>query len=177
MNPSWTIQTGRLAMRPVSYADLPELIALKADPQVFAVMLGGVRMPERTAEELAEDISFWGAHGVGMWAVRAVPPAAPAASPGQELLGYVGLHQRPDGRGIALRFAFVTAARGRGYAAEAAGAALRFGHQRGGLARIIAVAREDNIGSRQVLGGIGMVECETYLRGSERMIVYESRWP
>jgi RimJ/RimL family protein N-acetyltransferase len=163
------LRTGRLWLRPVGYADLPDLVRLKADPLVFAVMLGGVRTPEQTARELAEDIGFWGQHGVGMWTVRTAQDEA--------FLGLVGLHGRPDGRGIALRFALHAAAQGRGYASEAAGAALRFAHERAGLARVVAVARASNIGSRQVLGGIGMVLCETYLRDGDEVLVYESVVP
>ena len=160
------MQTGRLWLRPVGYGDLAELVRLKADPRVFAVMLGGVRTPEQTARELAEDISFWGAHGAGMWTVRAAPNG--------EFLGLVGLHDRPDGRGIALRFALDAAARGRGFASEAAGAALRFAHERAGLERVIAAARASNIGSRQVLGAIGMVLFERYQRDGYEVLVYES---
>ncbi|MCX7381121.1 MAG: GNAT family N-acetyltransferase, partial [Alphaproteobacteria bacterium] len=152
MTPAWVLRTGRLVMRPVGYGDLADLVALKGDPLVYAVMLGGVRSTVECAEDLAEDIGFWGRHGVGMWAVRE------AAS--EAFVGYVGLHGRPDGRGEALRFAVVTAAQGRGYASEAAGAALRFAHERAGMRRVIAVARETNIGSRQILGAIGMRHCE-----------------
>jgi RimJ/RimL family protein N-acetyltransferase len=166
MNPSWVVRTGRLMMRPVAWEDLPDLRALKSDPEVFAVMLGGVRTAAQVAEDLAEDVAFWGAHGVGMWAVREAGSEA--------FLGYVGLHERPDGRGIALRFALVTASQGRGYASEAAAAALRFAHERAGLQRIIAVARENNFASRMVLGSIGMVECDAYLRDGDRVIVYQS---
>ena len=166
MNETWTLRTGRLLMRPVAYADLPDLIALKGDPRVHAVMLGGIRSPVECAEDLAEDIAFWGQHGVGMWAVR------DAAT--DSFVGAVGLHGRPDGRGIALRFAVITAAQGRGYASEAAGAALRFAHDRAHLPRVIAVARETNIASRQVLGSIGMTLCETYEREGYRVLVYES---
>ncbi|MBN8890181.1 MAG: GNAT family N-acetyltransferase [Rhodospirillales bacterium] len=154
-------------MAPVAWRDLPDLQALKGDPRVYAIMLGGVRSPQQAAEDLAEDIMFWGRHGVGMWAVRLAGTDA--------FLGTVGLHERPDGRGIALRFAFVVAAQGRGYASEAAGAALRFAHERAGLERVVALARESNIGSRQVLGAIGMVERESFLRDGERVVVYESR--
>ena len=91
------LRTGRLWMRPVGYGNLSELVRLKGDPRVFAIMLGGVRTPEQTARELAEDISFWGQHGVGMWAVR--------EAEGERFLGLVGMHGRPDGRGVALRFA------------------------------------------------------------------------
>jgi RimJ/RimL family protein N-acetyltransferase len=153
-------------MRPVCQADLPDLIALKGDPMVHAVMLGGIRSPMQCAEDLAEDIAFWGAHGVGMWSVR--------EAAGEAFAGSVGLHGRPDGRGIALRFALATRFQGRGYASEAAGAALRFAHDRAGLRRVIGVARETNIASRQVLGGIGMVLCETYEREGYRVLVYES---
>jgi RimJ/RimL family protein N-acetyltransferase len=167
MNPAWCVQTGRLLLRPVWGGDLAELQALKADPRVFAVMLGGVRLPHQAAEELAADIAFWGRRGFGMWAAR--------AREGGAFLGIAGLLERPDGRGIALRFAFKPEWRGQGLASEAAAAALRFGHERAGLARIIAVAREDNFASRTLLGGIGMVPVESFLREGVAMLVYESR--
>ena len=167
MSPYWVVRTGRLLLRPVSFADLAELIALKCDPRVFAIMLGGVRTPERTAQELAEDIAFWGAHGVGMWAARDAVE--------DHFLGYVGLHNRRDHDAIALRFAFTAGAQGRGYASEAAGAALSFGHEQGKLDRIIAIARASNIASRQVLGAIGMMECTAFDRGGDRVLMFESR--
>jgi RimJ/RimL family protein N-acetyltransferase len=166
MNPTWVVRTGRLLMRPVSWEDLDDLRALKSDPEVFAVMLGGVRTHAQVADELAEDVAFWGANGVGMWAVREAGSEA--------FLGYVGLHERPDGRGFALRFALTAASQGRGYASEAAAAALRFAHERAGMDRVVAVARESNFASRMVLGGIGMVECDAYLRDGYRVVVYES---
>jgi RimJ/RimL family protein N-acetyltransferase len=166
VNVSWVLRTGRLVLRPVAYGDLPDLAALKADPTVYALMLGGVRTTAQTAADLAEDIMFWGRHGVGLWAVRDASTEA--------FFGITGLHLRGDGRGMALRMAFVAAAHGRGYASEAAGAALRFGHDRSGLRRIIGVSRETNIGSRMVLGAIGMVPCEVYERDGYKMMVYES---
>lgn len=166
MNPSWHLRTARLAMSPVAGADLADLQALKADPRVFAIMLGGVRTPARTADELAEDIAFWAARGYGMWSVRDGSSDAFA--------GVTGFMQRPDGRGVALRFAFWPEAQGRGLAREAAGAALRFGHERAGLERIVAVARESNFASRTVLGGIGMVEADGFVQGGHAMVLYES---
>jgi len=153
-------------MRPVWGGDLADLRALKADPLAFAVMLGGVRSWQRTAEELADDICFWGSHGVGMWTVRDRATDA--------FRGITGIMQRPDGRGMALRFALQPTWQGHGYASEAAGAALRFAHERAGLERIVAVARQTNFASRQVLGGVGMIVCETFLRDGETMLVYES---
>ncbi len=154
-------------MVPVGWADLPDLRALKTDPRVFAVMLGGVRTTAQAADELAQDIAFWGARGCGIWSVRS----------GGAFLGITGFMQRPDDRGVALRFALWPEVQGQGLAREAAGAALRFGHERAGLARIVAVARETNIASRTVLGGIGMIRTDAFLQAGHRMVLYESNRP
>lgn len=185
MNPLWVLRTARLVLTPVGGADLPDLQAIKGDPRVFAIMLGGVRSPQQTAEELARDVAHWGAHGFGWWAVRQTVPAAfsgaPAGvergggrEPGGQFVGITGLEGRPDGRGVALRFALWPEAQGRGLAREAAAAALRFGHEQAGQRRIVAVARENNFGSRIVLGGIGMIECDSFVQNGYRMVVYES---
>ena len=163
MNTSWEIQTGRLVLRPVSWSDLPDLVVLKGDPRAYGVMLGGVRQPSQVADELAADQTDWGRLGYGMWAVRLATSGI--------FVGIVGLQERPDGRGVGLRFAVRPEMQGHGYASEAAAAALRFGHERAGLHRVVAVAREDNISSRQVLGGIGMVECDRFTRNGSVMIV------
>lgn len=155
-----------MVLRPVGWGDLADIQALKADPLVFAMMLGGVRTPSIVVEELAADVSFWARTGVGMWTCRDLTGG---------FVGLTGLMERPDGRGIALRFAIGRRFQGRGLAREAAGAALRFGHDVAGLARIIAVARESNFGSRTVLGGIGMIECGSFVQGGYDMLVYESR--
>ena len=164
MSPLWVIRTARLVLTPGGGADLADLQAIKADPRVFAIMLGGVRTPVETAEELAADVIAWGANGFGIWAVREQG----------SFVGIVGLERRPDERGIALRFASWPEAQGRGLTREAAGAALRFGHQNAGLPRIIAVARESNFASRTILGGIGMRECGEFTQQGHRMVVYES---
>jgi RimJ/RimL family protein N-acetyltransferase len=167
VSPFWTVRTARLVLTPVGGGDLPDLIALKSDPQVFAVMLGGVRTAARTVDELAQDVACWGANGWGMWTVRARDDGG--------FVGLTGFMHRPDGRGVALRFALWPAAQGQGLAREAAGAALRHGHERAGLARIVAVARAANFASRMVLGGIGMIEAEHFEQGGYSMVLYESR--
>ena len=167
MNPLWILHTGRLRLTPVNGADLLDLRRLKADPRVFAIMLGGVRDAQQTAEELARDVQAWGQRGFGIWTIRDANSAA--------FVGITGLEPRPDGRGVALRFALWPEAQGKGLAREAASAALRYGHDRAGLARIVAVARETNTASRLVLGGIGMTEAGSFEQGGHRMILYESR--
>ena len=169
MNPAWEMRTGRLAMRPVTGGDLADLVRLKGDPRAFAVMLGGVRSPFQTAEELAAEMSLWGRRGFGMWTLRDL------ANHG--FAGIAGLMEREDGRGVALRFALAPERHGHGYASEAAAAVLRFAHDRAGLARVVAVARASNLGSRNVLGAIGMREVERFERDGEAMVMFASIAP
>ncbi len=166
MNPAWHIRTGRLLLTPVGWADLPELRALKGDPRVYGQMLGGVRSPAEVAVDLVQEAAYWATRGVGMWMVRTTDGAA---------IGLTGLHDRSDGRSPALRFAIRPELRGQGLAREAAGAALRFAHDRAGLERVVAVAREANLSSRTVLGAIGMRQVDSFDRNGDRVLVYESR--
>ncbi len=160
------LTTARLVLAPVGARDLGHLVALKANPLVFGQMLGGVRSRAQAEAELAADICAWGSDGFGMWAVR--------ARAGGVFLGITGLMHRPDGRGVALRFALWPRAQGAGLAREASAAALFFAHDRAGLARVVAVAREENIGSRTILGGVGMVEVDRFIRQGGLLLVYES---
>jgi RimJ/RimL family protein N-acetyltransferase len=160
-----TVTTARLSLLPPGREHLPDLVRLKGDEAAFGLMLHGVRSPERTLEELEDDMEFWLVRGYGTWSVfeRATG----------DFLGLCGLMERPDGRGVALRFALWPWCRGRGYAREAASAALDFGH-RAGLPRIIAVARETNEASRAVLTDIGMHPAGEFRHQGHRMLVFES---
>jgi len=163
--PGRILRTERLMLLPPGPENLPDLIRLKADERVFSFMLHGTRTPERTREELEDDMEFWQVRGYGTWCVFEMATGA--------FLGICGFMERPDGRGVALRFALWPECRGKGFAREAARAALAFGH-RAGLRRIIAVARETNHASRAVLSDIGMRECGEFMNHGHRMLVFES---
>ncbi len=162
------LRTGRMLLTPFGAQDLADLVRFKGNPLTWATMLGGVRTPQQTAEDLAAELAFWGRHDVGMWTARDAAGA---------LLGVTGLHERPDARGIALRFAFEPATRGHGLAREAAGAVLRDAHERGGLTRVIGVARDSNIASRTVLGAIGMRQESTFMQAGTLMHLFASQRP
>jgi len=162
---SRVVRTPRLTLLPVGKENLPDLVRLKGDPAAFELMLHGTRTPERTREELEDDIDFWSVRGYGTWAVHLEETG--------EFLGIAGLMERPDGRGVALRYALWPACRGKGYAREAARAALDFGHA-AGLSRIIAIARESNLSSRAVMADIGMTPAGDYVYQGHRMCVFES---
>ena len=157
------VRTARLLLSPVQWRDMDDMAALKGDAGAFALMLGGVRSRVQAEAEMADDLAFWARRGVGIFTVREEG----------RFLGMTGMHERPDGRGLSLRFALFPSARGRGIAREAAGAALRFAHD-AGEALVIGVAREDNFASRTTLGGIGMTVTSRFERDGYPMLVYES---
>ena len=157
------IRTGRLLLAPVTWRDMDDMAALKADVGAFGLMLGGVRRRAEAEAEMVEDLVFWARRGVGIFTIREHG----------RFVGMTGLHVRPDGRGLGLRFALFQWARGRGVAREAAAAALRFAHD-AGERRIIAVTRDTNFASRTTLGGIGMTVCDSFERDGHIMLIYES---
>ena len=157
------MRTARLILSPVGWPDLDRMVRLKADAGAFGLMLGGVRNRKQATEEMADDIAFWARRRVGIFTINE----------NAVFQGMTGLHERPDGLGLGLRFAIWPHARGRGIAREAAAAALRYAHDQGEM-RVVAVAREENFASRTILGGIGMQVRGSFLRGGHTMLIYES---
>jgi RimJ/RimL family protein N-acetyltransferase len=139
------------------------MIALKGDAGAFGMMLGGVRSRTQATGEMVTDIAFWARRRIGIFTIRE----------NGRFQGMTGVHERPDGLGLGLRFALWPQARGRGLAREAAAAALRFAHEQGEK-RVVAVARESNFASRTILGGIGMSVCGSFERAGQPMLIYES---
>ncbi|GAN59713.1 GNAT family N-acetyltransferase [Acetobacter cibinongensis] len=164
MTDARTLNTGRLTLRPVSWRDMEDMVRLKADGGAFGQMLGGVCTRQQAEKEMADDIAFWACHRVGIFTIHEQG----------RFVGMTGIHDRPDGRGFGLRFALYPWASGRGIAREAANAALSFTHN-AGIRRVIAVAKESNLASRSILKGIGMQECERFVREGQTMLVYESK--
>ncbi|CAI3950674.1 Protein N-acetyltransferase [Commensalibacter communis] len=163
------LYTPRLILSPVGWQDLEDVVSLKTDSQAFGHMLGGVRTRLKAEIEMAEDTTYWGCHRIGMYVVR-----ENAQLGCSRFLGITGIHHRQDGRGYALRFSLWPWAQGKGYAREAAYAVLIEAHLRG-HDRIVAIAKEDNIPSRRVLGGIGMVVEEIFMRHGNKMLMYISK--
>ncbi len=147
---------------------MPDILSLKMDVLTFSSMLGGVRTSWQVQKEMAEDILYWGSHRIGIYVVR-----ERIQNKAGQFLGITGIHFRDDGRGHALRFALWEWAQGKGYAREAAYAVLSTAHERG-YKRIIAVTKKRNIASRRILGSIGMVVEEEFIRHGNHMLTFAS---
>ncbi|WP_148599006.1 GNAT family N-acetyltransferase [Aquisphaera giovannonii] len=146
-----TIRTDRLLLRPWREDDLEPFAAMNADP---AVMEYFARPLERAESEafIARIRVHFAQNGFGFWAVEA-PGVAP-------LVGLVGLarpaflaHFTPC---VEIGWRLARAYWGRGYATEAADAALGHGFDVLGLDEIVAFTTAANARSRAVMERLGM---------------------
>ncbi len=145
------LRTPRLLLRSWRDADLPAFAALNADAEVRRWFPGTLTRAESDAQaaRLQEHIA---AHGFGLWAVE-VPGVQP-------FIGFVGLlHVRfsaPFTPAVETGWRLAREHWGRGYATEAARAALAHGFGPLALPEVVAFAVPGNGASRRVMERIGM---------------------
>jgi len=145
------IATPRLRLRAWRDEDLPAFAALNADPRVMEHFPAALDRAEsdRMAARIREHLA---ARGFGLWAVEVPGEAA--------FIGFVGLavprfeaHFCPC---VEIGWRLAAAHWGRGYATEAASAALDHGFGQLGLAEIVAFTVPANLRSRRVMDRLGM---------------------
>lgn len=150
----YPIETERLLLRPKTPECLAAMEALYDDPEV-ARWLGDVDRAE-ARRRLDRHLEHERVHGFSMWAL--VERAS------GEIVGQCGLQHLDGGSEIEVGWALLSSRWGRGYATEAARAALVFGFAELSLECIVAVVRPDNIRSRRVAERLGMIDdgCGTF---------------
>lgn len=145
------LRTPRLLLRPWRDTDLPAYAALNADPEVRRWFPGTLTRAQ-SDDEAARLRNHIEAHGFGFWAVE-VPGVAP-------FVGAVGLKHvhfvAPFTPAVEAGWRLAREHWGKGYAAEAARAALAHGFGPLGLVEIVAFAVPGNLASRRVMERIGM---------------------
>ena len=145
------LRTPRLRLRQWVDADLEPFAALNADGEVMRHLQGALGRKESDAYAAVRRAAI-AEHGHGMWAVEVVDGAAFA--------GMVGLAE-PDFEArftpaVTVGWRFAREHWGRGYASEAARAAVAFGFESLGLEEILSWTTVDNAASRRVMERIGM---------------------
>ena len=146
------IVTPRLKLRPWKKSDFEPFAALNADPQVMEFFPGC--LSREKSDELAGKLqSRLERDGYGFWALEATD-AAP-------FIGFVGLN-RPDWEApftpcLEIGWRLARAHWGKGYAAEAARAALDFAFGGLNLEEVVAFTVPGNLRSLRVMEKIGMV--------------------
>ena len=144
------IETERLNLREMSEADAGFILEVLNDPG-FVRYVGdrGVRTPEEAARYINERfVESYRQNGFGLWLAETKDEGKPA--------GICGLLNRGTLPGVEVGYAFLPPFRGKGYAFEAASAALRHARDTLGLPRLYAIVNPDNAISIRVLEKLGM---------------------
>ena len=143
------IETARLLLRPFTVADLDDYAQLIfADADVMRYLPKRDLPPRARAERtIAVFDDHWSQRGYGVW-------AATDKITGQ-LIGHCGLNFVPEAGEVEVLYALRKDRWGQGLATEAVRASVRFGFEHADLARLIALAVPENIGSRRVLEYLG----------------------
>ena len=146
-----TLRTDRLTLRAFADADRAAYAALRADPDVVRFLPGGealVPFADQIADSrLAAFRDAWDA-GYGVWAVEETATGA--------FVGQAGLAAMDRSSAVEVLYALARPFWGRGYAREAAAAALRFGFETVGLDRIVGFVVPENTASARVLEAVGL---------------------
>lgn len=146
------LQAPRLRLRAWRDKDLPAFAALNADPEVMEFFPKQLDRAESDAA-VARFSEHFRRHGFGLWAVE-VPDVAP-------FVGFVGLtvttFEAPFTPCVEIGWRLARAHWGRGYATEAARAALRFGFEELALREVVSFTSTVNRRSMAVMERLGMV--------------------
>ncbi|HEU5480260.1 MAG TPA: GNAT family N-acetyltransferase [Candidatus Tumulicola sp.] len=145
------VETERLIVRAWEDGDEEALIAIFADPGTVRYLGKGYQhglradqtraMVERMRERFART-------GLGVWPVVLKETGA--------VIGECGLAPVADSDDVEIAYVLSPAARGKGYASEAAAAVLAYAFQTLKLARVVAFVHRGNAASIAVINRLGM---------------------
>ena len=160
-----TLDTPRLCLRPFTEPDVSSLHALMQDKDVMRYV-GDRRVPtiQETWRAVAGWIGHWAMRGYGMWAIEERETG--------HVIGRAGLINPVGWPGPEVGYLLGRAWWGRGYATEAARAAMDWGFATIGFERLISLIDPANAASIAVAERLGeMLDGETDLWGN-RVLVY-----
>ena len=157
------IYTERLLLRLPKLSDVQPMFEIHQDPDVmrFVGKSGDISVAWRN---VAMMIGHWQMLGYGMWIVVDRADA--------QVIGRAGLWNEAGGPGLELGWLIRKSAWGRGYATEAARAALDWAWQHAGHDHILSVIHADNYPSIRIAEKLGQrLEKSEMVNGSE-MLTY-----
>jgi [ribosomal protein S5]-alanine N-acetyltransferase len=144
------LETARLRLRPMVLEDAAFILELLNEPPFIQNIADkGVRTLEDARGYIQSGPrASYAQHGLGLLTVELRESGLP--------LGICGLIKREGLEDVDIGFAFLERHWGRGYAVEAAAAAVEHGFRTLGLQRIVAITAPGNQGSIRVLERIGL---------------------
>lgn len=149
MTADWQLLTQRLRLRPYRLDDAELMFAVFGDAEVMRYSMSGADPTvAATRDRIRKLMDHEANFGFSLWVVEERATG--------EILGDCGLKQLEDGPEIEVGYRFAQNQWGKGYAAEAAAACVRYGFETLGLERIVAVVEPPNVASLRVLDKIGL---------------------
>jgi RimJ/RimL family protein N-acetyltransferase len=167
-----TLDTQRLRLRQIKSADFDEYAALCADAEVMRYV--GDRVPlsrEDAWRQLAMLAGHWSLRGYGMWVVEELSSGA--------FVGRVGLHYPEGWPDREIGWAIARPFWGRGYALEAATAALRVAFEVLEWPRVVSLIAAQNSRSIRLAERLGERREHTLMvRGHEALLyaIERAQW-
>jgi RimJ/RimL family protein N-acetyltransferase len=159
-----TITTDRLTLRPIRNDDVADYVDIWSDVE-FAWHVGGPRTdPDGIWHAMAHNIGCWALTGVGPWSVVERSSAV--------LVGRAGLWDEPGWPGVEAVWFVGRPWWGRGYATEAATAAITWVFaERPNLGEVVSTILPANTRSIRVAERLGMTLARTeYLHGADHNV-------
>jgi ribosomal-protein-alanine N-acetyltransferase len=143
-----TIQTERLALRPLCQDDVDPLHAILSVEGMLRYF-PNTEPPEQERVErlIGKQLAHWDEHDRGWWAMEPVS--------GGQLMGWMALQVLETGE-TEVAYLLAKPHWGKGLATEGARASLRYGFQALGLDEIIGLTHPENIASQRVLEKAGL---------------------
>jgi RimJ/RimL family protein N-acetyltransferase len=141
-----SLRTQHLLLRPWRDEDTAPFVEMSADPAVMAYL------PPANESWVARARAHWDEHGFGQWVVEIPGESSFIGVVGLAVIGY----QAPFTPAVDVSWRLSRASWGRGYATEAARAALDYGFGELGLAEIVALTVPANWRSRGVMERLDM---------------------
>jgi RimJ/RimL family protein N-acetyltransferase len=165
MTPSLPADTQRLRFRPLTMGDVDELVALHEDPLIARFLGSRDRVWIEGLIRMVDE--EWAERGYGRVAV--IEPES------DRLLGRTGLRYWQQFDETEVSWVLRADARGKGYAIEAGGAALRWGFERFERPYLTAMIQPDNTASIAVAERLGMQPIRTDRLLGDEVIVHAIR--
>lgn len=164
-----TLETDRLLLRMFRETDLDAYADMCADPDVMRFLSGYPQSREEAWRNMAMVVGHWQLRGFGLWAVE-------EKSTG-DFIGRVGCWKPEGWPGMEIAWTLRQASWGRGFATEAARAALRYAFEVLKQKHVISLIHPENGPSIRVARRIGQrLEGRNEVMGST-VLVYGARSP
>ena len=141
------LETERLRLRSFRSEDIDAWAAMMADPDVARYIAPAPMTREESWRSIAGSLGHWQLRGYGTWAVERKSDRA--------MLGRVGMINPEGWPGLEIGWTLGKPYWGKGYATEAAAAAMRYAFLTQPVAKLISCIDPDNVASQAVALRLG----------------------